>query len=233
MSSWLGFQSIEYRRKYNMSLRVIIFGICIFSLFGCKPTFTYNHVAYSSCEAALTAAQQDAQQKLAVIKSRQSPVNSTAKVVIPSFKKIGIDGVYRRGTPDLEQVNYVAKVIYLGFRGMGAALVKRNLFAEVEFREAFDTKSPEIGNHDFLIWLDLNQRGKAHWYLLSKNSLDKVEIPFDYTLSGSKRLSLWLADIEKKIDQPLQSGLKRHNDNKASESESIYSQMSAFRSSDG
>jgi hypothetical protein len=183
-----------------MHLRVIIFAICIFALSGCKPTYTYNHAAYPTCEAALNAAQQDAQQKLATIQSKPSPVNCSAKVVIPTFKKIGIDGVYRRGNPDLAQVNYVAKVIYLGFRGMGAALIKRNLFAEVAFEEAYDTEMPEIGKHDFLIWLHLNEQGNAHWYLLSRISKEKVEIPMDLALSGSERLATWLAGIEKEVE---------------------------------
>ncbi len=187
-----------------MSFRIIAIGICILFLTGCKPTFTYNHVAYSSCEAALTAAQQDAQQKLSTVKSRPSPVNCSAKVVIPTFKKIGIDGVYRRGSPDLAQVNYVAKVIYLGFRGMGAALVKRNLFTEVDFREAFDTQAPDIGDHDFLIWLDLNERGMAHWYMLSKVSDEKIEIPVDLSLAGVNRLATWLANIEQAVAKPSQ-----------------------------
>jgi len=181
------------------------------TLFGCAPGYSYNHVNYPTSEAALEAVKKDAAEKIKSVVPRQTAVNLSAKVVVPNLKQIAISAVLRRGSPDIDQINYVAKVIYLGYRGMAIALAKRNIFARVDFKEAFDTESPTMEDYDILIWLHINKKGQGKWYFKNSVSKRKIGLEIDLKSSGTDVLLSWLNSIEENVEK-MHSNLKRKSE---------------------
>ena len=113
------------------------------------------------------------------IPSTQESFGGTAKIVLPSLSLIKIQGVVRKNNPPEVMVDFVAQSVQEAIMSMARVLKKQNLFESLTIEQSIDTIDPELNGKDYLIWMEVQSKDSANWYLKS-DYIKKHKINLDY-----------------------------------------------------
>lgn len=136
-------------------------------LVGCM-TYRYGDRTFTDRKEADAASQADRDQILAGIISRPAPIAPLAKLVIPS-KALILDRGLKPGGTD-EARDYVATNLYLSYKAVTAAVIKRNIFAKTEVVESQDAGHVDPKPGEVVMYIYFPDSKTSGWYYASTST---------------------------------------------------------------
>lgn len=189
--------------KFRANFAVLLIVVSSFLVSACS-TVTYNGVGYSSTAEALQAQDRDFLKLAEKISPLEKPMLTKAMLVIPDKIAIGDKGIIKGRLASPDAVDYVSTVTYRYNRYLKEALLKRNIFSQIDIFETADTEGyalEKIKDYPVVVYYKLVNPTQQGWYLLGKDN-EKIPFTFDARLpAGNERFISLITALERELQK--------------------------------
>jgi S1-C subfamily serine protease len=150
-----------------MLLRYLSVGVLLLAVSGCAYTFSYDGINYANSVQAKLAALTDVQRKVGAVDAfpERDRIGGVATIFIPDNKTIRAKGVINVGAGQSPEVitQYIVDISELGVQGNADAIVRSQLFDEVNVVRTSELASPSAPAGQYTIWTDIISN-RWEWY---------------------------------------------------------------------
>jgi len=163
-------------RKYFKHILLVV-AILMF-LPACTMQYKYGDKTYQTSAEAIQAARLERANLETSTNPVSNPVGGRIKMVLPDRQRIRDVGVVTTGNVRPEAINYIVDILQTSYLSLSKIVRKSQIFDSVQVLEAYDTKHPEIGDYDFLVWLYLENADSAKWFIQHSAKDEQKHIEF-------------------------------------------------------
>jgi hypothetical protein len=173
-TGWINNKAIkEVFMRFSKTLLIVL--ITIPFLFSCTK-YRYGDRTFTDRKSAEAAQKEDIEYRFSAIKPRSSALAKYAKAVIPSKGLILERGLKPGGSAEAR--DYVASVLYLGFKAVPDGIRKRNIFEKLDIEDSSEAGHVTPKSGEIVIYLYMPDNKTAGWYYLSEKT-KRTPLHFD------------------------------------------------------